>query len=159
MRRKTLFSMTSARPKSKLAAMSTLVSYFKNVLGVRELILTASPKVYESVLDNSFSYELLFCIPSNLTESEMQMLSKMQASFPIPLEKQAVASGWDETFAKASEATVVISFVPEFSKEFANKIKVKEWITTYGPRDIIRDPQLKQKTWSDFKKAMQCLKS
>lgn len=127
--------------------------------------LSTNPSVEKSGL-------VVFVDSRPWNKQEAELFDKMRAAMKLSqAQTKILFAGPGEMTQKSVElmaATCVIFFSPELATQAQNTEILKSLrenpsdgmlqMTTFGPRELISNPQLKKQTWDDLQKVMKKLK-
>lgn len=137
------------------------LNYLSEVLGVAQILRPAQAEIFSE----TESREVRLCVfdlPGSSPLVQSALFKKMIEAMGIGLDDIRVYEYEpSELEALANELDLqvpVLSFAPELTQSLQSRAsKIQTLVTTYGPRELEQNPQLKRQSWSDLQKLMKLL--
>jgi len=141
------------------------LKYLQETLGVRSVLLPVT--AIDSAVDTAdlslpkFSPQIVFIDIQPWSKKEAELFDKMRAAMKLSSEQtKIIFASPGEMSQKGLElltATCAVFFSPELAAQASGLSEDVFAITTFGPRELLLNPQLKKQSWDDLQKVMKKL--
>jgi hypothetical protein len=140
------------------------LKYLQETLGVRSVLwpqALAHAASEEVTVEPEKKSLVVFVDVQQWSRQEADLFDKMRAAMKLSKDQTKILfAGPGEMAQKSVEllaATCVIFFSPELATQAQSMGSDVLQMTTFGPRELISNPQLKKQTWDDLQKVMKKL--
>jgi hypothetical protein len=141
------------------------LKYLQETLGVRSVLWPEASTALTpaSALAPQNKTALVVFVDSHpWSRQESELFEKMRAAMKLSREQTKLLFTTAEEIPQKSvellAATCVIFFAPELAAQTGPLDDEVMRMTTFGPRELLANPQLKKQTWDDLQKVMKKLK-
>ena len=140
------------------------LNYLTEVLGVSQILrpVSAAQNIEaESLLARSVRLSV-FDLPVSAPLVRSPLFKKMIEAMGIGLDDVRIyeyeSSELESLVNDLELAGSVLSFAPELTQVLQTRaVRIANLVTTYGPRELEKNPQLKRQTWNDLQKLMKII--